>query len=316
MSESDKKSPLTAQAIENTRRYFLGMCDEPDGPDTVMINRVCDAAVTSLSASATNELTYRVALDRAAYALFKLKRFADMPKDAIDFCREQHAEACKTLDDLSPVSHVEQQPEDVLSQTFDCNFDGNWRDCDKGKCNVDQLCHRRTAALPSEGKQGERDWTEGGKGVGLAELEAARSSSAQQLDDTDRRLMAAVVTLRHSLERDVIPGDAILTLLSAEGLMDEIGRAREIAERQMNDAEQARIELAETKAELLAARELYAKESAARSARLPTDVFELLRDLRHAGDLGYHGGTKTHPDCHDCTLVNRLIAATDGRDQV
>ena len=42
--------------------------------------------------------TYRKALDRAAYALFQLKRFADMPQAAIDFCREEHAAACAVLD--------------------------------------------------------------------------------------------------------------------------------------------------------------------------------------------------------------------------
>ena len=40
---------------------------------------------------------YKNALDRAAYALFQLKRFADMPQAAIDFCREEHAKACSVL---------------------------------------------------------------------------------------------------------------------------------------------------------------------------------------------------------------------------
>ncbi len=67
---------------------------------------------------------------------------------------------------------------------------------------------------------------------------------AAAMDDMDKRLLAALVNLLHSLERDVIPGDAILTLLSAHGAVQELSRVRAIAERQMNDAEQARIELA------------------------------------------------------------------------
>lgn len=50
--------------------------------------------------------TYRGALDRAAYALFQLKRFADMPQAAIDFCREQHSEACRVLDGDGAVSAI------------------------------------------------------------------------------------------------------------------------------------------------------------------------------------------------------------------
>lgn len=46
----------------------------------------------------TQDISLRVALDRAAYALFQLKRFADMPKAAVEFCREAHLEACEVLD--------------------------------------------------------------------------------------------------------------------------------------------------------------------------------------------------------------------------
>lgn len=41
----------------------------------------------------------RQALDRAAYALFQLKRFAGMPQAAIDFCREEHEKACAVLNE-------------------------------------------------------------------------------------------------------------------------------------------------------------------------------------------------------------------------
>lgn len=44
------------------------------------------------------EVVPQSALRRAAYALFQLKRFVDMPQAAIDFCREEHAAACAVLD--------------------------------------------------------------------------------------------------------------------------------------------------------------------------------------------------------------------------
>lgn len=42
---------------------------------------------------------YRAALDRAAYALFQLKRFARMPQAAIDFVRLEHEKACEVLNE-------------------------------------------------------------------------------------------------------------------------------------------------------------------------------------------------------------------------
>ena len=41
--------------------------------------------------------TLKEALNRAAYALFQLKRFVDMPQAATDFCRAEHEAACNVL---------------------------------------------------------------------------------------------------------------------------------------------------------------------------------------------------------------------------
>lgn len=46
-----------------------------------------------------NELYYRTALDRAAYALFQIKRMSGVPQHVIDHVREAHQIACAALDE-------------------------------------------------------------------------------------------------------------------------------------------------------------------------------------------------------------------------
>lgn len=59
-----------------------------------LADRVAASAIGEGSARAY----YRGALDRAAYTLFTLKRYADMPQAAIDLCRTEHEAACRVLD--------------------------------------------------------------------------------------------------------------------------------------------------------------------------------------------------------------------------
>lgn len=47
----------------------------------------------------TMDSRLRVALDRAAYALFLVKRMQDVPQRVIDHVREAYDEACKVLDE-------------------------------------------------------------------------------------------------------------------------------------------------------------------------------------------------------------------------
>lgn len=50
------------------------------------------------------------------------------------------------------------------------------------------------------------------------------------------------------------------------------------------------------------------------------EITELLREARHKGDLGYHGGEKNVPGCAICEFVNRIDARigapTDGKGDV
>lgn len=80
-----------AQIAEGLRNvYFLGLRAEPSSTPPAIV--------------ATNDGYYRSALDRAAYALFQLKRFADMPDAAVAFCRAEHEIACGALDNAPPSS--------------------------------------------------------------------------------------------------------------------------------------------------------------------------------------------------------------------
>ncbi len=56
-----------------------------------------DEILDAFAARPEGAQQYRDALDKAAYALFQLKRFVDMPEAAIDFCRKEHAKACAVL---------------------------------------------------------------------------------------------------------------------------------------------------------------------------------------------------------------------------
>lgn len=73
----------------------------------------------------------------------------------------------------------------------------------------------------------------------------APSHVGQLTDDaSDKELLATLAKLRESLWRGVIPGDAQVTIMTAEGAVSALIEQREVAHRQMNDAEQARLELA------------------------------------------------------------------------
>jgi len=60
----------------------------------------------------TADIRLRNALDRAAYALFQIKRMTDVPQHVIDHVREAHDEACKVLDADFAVAEVA-TPDDV-----------------------------------------------------------------------------------------------------------------------------------------------------------------------------------------------------------
>lgn len=53
----------------------------------------------------------------------------------------------------------------------------------------------------------------------------------------------------------------------------------------------------------------------ARIKRERDELIELLRDARHAADLGYHGGISHHPECKDCEIANRIIAVVNSADR-
>lgn len=70
-------------------------------------------ATDASSTRPTNELSYRVALDRAAYALFQIKRMVGVTDAIRAHVDEAHQEACKALDDLSdaPATNAPMLPE-------------------------------------------------------------------------------------------------------------------------------------------------------------------------------------------------------------
>lgn len=70
-----------------------------------LADRVIELIEENAARSALAPTRLREALNRAAYALFQIKRMVDVPQHVSDFVRDEHEQACAVLNDETTPSH-------------------------------------------------------------------------------------------------------------------------------------------------------------------------------------------------------------------
>ena len=80
--------------VRDTRYMSYQFCSEAE-----QMALLAQSLQSQLAAANAERDKYRLALDRAAYALFQIKRI--QPDQIAEFAERSHAEACAVLDTLS-----------------------------------------------------------------------------------------------------------------------------------------------------------------------------------------------------------------------